>query len=164
MDKSSQKHKSDSAPLFREDYIPTVGCYPIERPNIPSGSAYYFTSGSGLRYEVLFAKKRDNYLENIINFSVLNDEFEDEYSETNRGEVYRIIATVAETIRIYHEHHAYSLSYEFSGEFKEENDHGESSKRTLLYFNKAKKIMHPSWKIDLCGNKVVVYRTKKQHD
>jgi hypothetical protein len=152
-------HKNiEYPPLLREDYQPSVPLYEIECPDIPSGSAYYFNTQSGLRYEVLFAKKRDNYLGNIINFSVLSDEFEDEYSETNRGEVYRIIATVTEIIRIYHSFHAYSTSYEFSGEFKEENDTGEASIRTLLYYRKAQKIMHPSWDMNLCGNKVIVFR------
>ena len=152
-------HKNiEYPPLLREDYGPSVHLYVIECPDIPSGSAYYFNTQSGLRYEVLFAKKRDNYLGNIINFSVLSEEFEDEYSETNRGEVYRIIATVTEIIRIYHSFHAYSTSYEFSGEFKEENDNGEASIRTLLYYRKAQKIMHPSWNMNLCGNKVIVFR------
>ncbi len=157
---TDQDH-SEYPPLIREDYQPSVPPYPIECPEIPSGSVYYFNSGSGLRYEVLFAKKRDNYLENIINFSVLNDEFEDEYSETNRGEVYRVIATVIEIIGIYHHYHAYSSSYEFSGEFKDQNDDGEASKRTLLYCRKARQIMHTNWTTELCGNKVVVFRKKR---
>ena len=150
-------------PLVREDYKPTIEHYPVECPPIPSGSAYYFTTGSGLRYQVLFAKKRDSYLENIINFSVLNEEFDDEYSETNRGEVYRVIATVTEIIRIYHNYHGYSLSYEFSGEFKDGNEERETSIRTLLYYRMAVKILHKSWKIELCGNKVVVFRKKRDH-
>ncbi len=154
---------TDYIPLLREDYEPSIQHYPIECPEIKSGSAYYFTTDSGLRYEVLFAKKRDNYLGNIINFSVLNEEFEDEYSETNRGEVYRVIATVTEIIRIYHENHSYSLSYEFSGEFKEERDNGEASIRTMLYFRKAKKIIHPRWHVELCGNKVVVFIKRRGH-
>ncbi|MCA1746068.1 MAG: hypothetical protein LC655_00115 [Bacteroidales bacterium] len=157
----TDKDHKEYPPLIREDYTPTVPLYDIESPDIVSGSTYLFTSGSGLQYEVLFAKKRDNYLENIINFSVLNDEFEDEYSETNRGEVYRVIATVTKIFRIYHHHHAYSTSYEFSGEFKEQNDGGEASKRTLLYYRKAEQVMHPDWSIELCGNKVVVFRKKR---
>jgi len=153
----------ENIPLLRADYRPRVPLYPIESPEIPTGSTYYFNTGSGLRYEVLFAKKKDNYLGNIINFSVLDDEFEDEYSETNRGEVYRVIATVAEIIRIYHEFHAYSLSYEFSGEFKKNNDEGEASKRTLLYYKKAKDILNPAWNIEICGNKVVVFLKKRAH-
>ncbi len=148
-------------PLIREDYVPTVPPYKIESPEIISGSSYYFTSGSGLMYEVLFAKKRDNYLGNIINFSVLNEEFEDEYSETNRGEVYRVISTVIEIIRIYHLNHAYSSSYEFSGEFKDYNDDEETSKRSMLYYRKAQQILHPEWSVELCGNKVVVFRKKR---
>ena len=159
-----EHHDHEFFPLFREDFELPVPAYEIERPNIPSGSTYYFNTDSGLRYEVLFAKKRDNYLENIINFSVLNEEFEDEYSETNRGEVYRVIATVAEIIRIYHEHHGYSHSYEFSGEFKDENKHRETSIRTLLYFRKAKLMMHDTWDIEMSGNKVVVFRKRLHHE
>ncbi len=159
----NQPNEISPPPLFREEYVHAVPPYEIERPGIPSGAAYYFITGSALRYEVLFAKKQNNYLENIINFSVLNEEFEDEYSETNRGEVYRVIATVAEIIRIYHENHSYSLSYEFSGEFKDNNKERTTSVRTLLYFRKAKEILHPSWHLELSGNKVVVYRKKYNH-
>jgi hypothetical protein len=148
-------------PLFREDYRPGVPPYVIENPEIPSGPAYYFNTGSGLRYEVLFARKKDNYLRNIINFSVLSEEYDDEYSETNRGEVYRVIATVAEIIRLYHEQHDYSTSYEFSGEFKHENDNNPASKRSLMYYNKGLKILHPAWNIELRENKVVVFRKKR---
>lgn len=154
---------NDYLPLFMKNYKPGVPPYFIESPEIPSGSAYYFTTGSGLKYEVLFAKKRDNYLRNVINFSVLNEEFDDEYSETNRGEVYRVIATVAEIIRIYHDHHNYSASYEFCGEFKEENDVQVASKRSMMYYNRGLKILHPAWKIQLIGNRVVVTRKTRRH-
>jgi len=151
-------HQADSDPLFRENYRPEVDHYQVEVPNIISGSDYYFNTESGLRYQVLFARKKDRYLENIVNFSVLNEEFEDEYSETNRGEIYRIIATVVEIIRIYHENHPSSVSYEFSGEFKDGNEGRKTSIRTLLYFRKARLIMHPSWKILKKGNKVTLSR------
>ena len=94
--------KSISNSLIREDYISSSEPYEIEVPEIRSGDTYYFTTESGLMYQVRFGKKRDNYLGNILNFSGLSDEFEDEYSETNRGEVYRIIATVIEIANIYH--------------------------------------------------------------
>jgi hypothetical protein len=149
-------------PLFRENYNQKIESFPILAPEIKSGSAYYFETDSGLRYQVLFAKKTNNYLENIVNFSVLSEEFEDEYSETNRGEIYRVIATVVETIRLYHEHHSYSTSYEFSGEFKKGNEDRESSIRTLLYYRKAREIMHPGWEIEMTGNRVIVHRKKKK--
>lgn len=151
-------HDTFEHPLFREDYVAEVDHYPVELPKIVSGESYYFKTDSVLQYQVLFARKRDNYLENIVNFSVLNEEFEDEYSETNRGEIYRVIATVVEIIRIYHENHPYSVSYEFSGEFKEKNKGRDTSIRTLLYFRKARQILHPSWKIKMGGNKVIVSR------
>ncbi len=152
------QEKNEDFPLFRHDYQPVLPLYYIEEPGIPSGCDYYFNTSSGLKYEVLFAKKKDNYLCNIINFSVLNEEFDDEYSETNRGELYRVIATVAEIIRIYHERHSYSTRYEFSGEFKDQNEHGQASKRSMLFYNKGFKILHPAWKIILHENRVVVFR------
>ena len=104
--------------LFRDDYRPDVKHYIVRVPAIKSGAEYYFETDSGLKYQVIFARKKSSYLEHIINFSVLSEEFEDEYSETNRGEIYRVIATVIEIIRIFHQHHASSTSYEFSGEFR----------------------------------------------
>lgn len=156
--RDTTEHDPAENPLFRENYVAEVDHYPVEIPKIISGEAYYFNTKSGLKYQVIFARKRNNYLENIVNFSVLNEEFEDEYSETNRGEIYRIIATVAEIIRIYHENHHYSVSYEFSGEFKDENKGRKTSIRTLLYFRKASQILHPTWKITKEGNKVIVSR------
>ena len=148
-------------PLFRDDFKSEIQYYPIQAPQIKSGADYYFDTESGLRYQVLFAKKKQSYLQNIVNFSVLSDEFEDEYSETNRGEIYKVIATVVEIIRLYHNNHAYSTSYEFSGEFKKGNEARGASIRTLLYYRKAKEIMNPCWEIEVAGNKVNVHRKKR---
>ncbi len=156
----SEMENQEFIHLIREDYISPVPVYPIEKPGIPSGSTYFFTTSSGLRYEVLFAKKRDNYLGNIINFSVLSDEYDDEYTETNRGEVYRVIATVTEIIRLYHQSHGYSTSYEFSGEFKDSMEKRQTSIRSLLYYRKAVQILAPLWNIELSGNRVVVFRKR----
>lgn len=154
----------EGVPLLYKDYLSSTQVYPIELPGIASGSTYYFTTESSLKYQVSFGKKKNNYLGNIINFSVLSDEFEDEYSETNRGEVYRVIATVIEIIRIYHENHPYSNSYEFSGEFKKEHDPPPVSIRTRLYLRTAKKIINTEfWDISLDGNKVILTR-KGRHE
>jgi len=153
------KQEEIIVPLLKSGYKQILKAYPIETPEIKSGATYFFETDSGLKYEVLFAKKK-NYFENIINFSVLNDEFEDEYSITNRGEIYRVIATVIEIIIIYHENHAYSTRYEFSGEFKEGNESRTTSIRTMLYYRKAKEIMNPAWNIELSGNKVSIHRER----
>lgn len=142
--------------LISPDYKPTAKIFPIEAPEIQTGDTYYFTTESGLKYQVRFGKKRDNYLGNIVNFSVLSDEFEDEYSETNRGEVYRIIATVIEIVRIYHSFHIHSDTYEFTGEFKDTKEKQVASIRTRLYYRYAQKILNPEWKPYLEGNKVIV--------
>jgi hypothetical protein len=149
----------EGAPLFISNYQSNCQIYDIRKPEIASGSTYYFETASKLTYQVSFGKKKNNYLGNIINFSVLSDEFEDEYSETNKGEMYSIIATTVEIVRMYHENHPYSNSYEFSGEFKDTGDEGESSIRTRLYFRKAKSIINQDlWKIEIQGNKVHIFR------
>ncbi len=146
--------------LFREDYKPSSDPYEVEVPEIQSGDTYYFTTESGLMYQVRFGKKRDNYLGNIINFSVLSDEFEDEYSETNRGEIYRIIATVIEIVRIYHENHEHSDTYEFTGEFKDEHETQNASIRSRLYYRYAQQILTESWIPVLEGNKVTIHKKR----
>ncbi len=149
----------DGIPLVRPDYSTPCDFYPVESPEIQSGSTYYFQTGSGLKYQVTFGKKKNNYLGNILNFSVLSDEYEDEYSETNRGEVYKIICTMIEVVRIYHENHPYSNSYEFAGEFKDKRDENEISIRTRMYHRVAQRVVDlDHWNIDLEGNKVVISR------
>ena len=146
--------------LLRGDYQPAFEPFPVETPEIKSGDTYYFTTENGLRYQVRFGKKRDNYLYNIINFSVLNEEFEDEYSETNRGGIFRIISTIIEIIRIYHEQHIQSDTYEFTGEFKETRDNQPASIRSRLYFRYARRCLHKDWEPMLEGNRVIIRKGK----
>jgi hypothetical protein len=149
----------DGISLLKPDYSPSCAYYNIKKPEIESGGIYYFQTASGLTYQVTFGKKKNNYLGNIVNFSVLSDEYEDEYSETNRGEIYNIICTMIEIVRIYHENHPYSNSYEFAGEFKDLRDEKEISIRTRLYFRVASRVVDlDHWKLELAGNKVVISR------
>ena len=149
-----------STALLREDYQPSSEPYEIEVPEIASGDTYYFTTESGLMYQVRFGKKRDNYLGNIVNFSVLSDEFEDEYSETNRGEIYRIIATVIEIANLYHSNHVHSETYEFTGEFKDEHETQTASIRSRLYYRYALRVLNPNWTVKLEENKVTIQKIK----
>jgi hypothetical protein len=149
----------DEFPLLKPDYIPPCYYYQIKKPDIESGGTYYFQTESGLTYQVTFGKKKNNYLSNIVNFSVLSEEYEDEYSVTNRGELYHIICTMIEVVRIYHENHPYSTSYEFAGEFKDMRDEKEMSIRTRLYFRVASRAMDlQNWNLSLDGNKVLITR------
>ena len=147
-------------PLLRRGYQPIFEPYPIKVPEILSGDTYYFTTASGMHYQVRFGRKRDNYLGNIINLSVLNEEFEDEYSETNRGEVFRIISTVIEIIRIYHANHHHSDTYEFTGEFKETHDSQAASIRSRLYYRYASRYLNNYWEPSLEGNKVIIRKLR----
>jgi len=140
--------------------IPTVHSkiYKIQCPEIKTGSAYYFTTDSGLQYEVRFGKIK-NSLRSIINFGVLNEEFEDdEYADTNKGEIYRIVATVVEVAKIFMSANIYFNSYEFCGRFKKGNENRKTSIRTLLFYRTAKRILDENWKIKLEGNKVIVQK------
>lgn len=149
--------KTVNMTLFKDDYEPKAKIYTIEQPEIKSGSEYFFETESGMEYEVRFGRKKDNYMGHIINFSVLNDEFEDEYSETNKGEIYKVIATVIEIIRMFHENHEYSNAYEFTGEFKDGREDNEVSIRTKLYHRYAKQVLNLNeWDIELVGNKGII--------
>ena len=149
-----------AGPLLRGDYKPVFEPYNVRIPKIRSGDTYDFTTESGLQYQVRFGKKRDNFLGNIINLSVLSEEFEDEYSETNRGEVFRIISTVIEIVRLYHENHVHSVSYEFTGEFKESRDNQAASIRSRLYYRYALRCLTEEWEPILEGNKVIIRKAK----
>ena len=137
---------------------PSARAYPIRRPAIKSGDTYYFRTDSGLEYEVRFGRMKDNFYRRIINFGVLNDEFDDEYSTTNRGEVYRIMATVIKVIKMYHEasNNDEKNSYEFMGEFKHKNSNRKTSVRTQLYYRYATRLFRDNWEVKLEGNKVVM--------
>jgi hypothetical protein len=149
----------EGLPLIKSNYSPATRVYEIRRPGIPSGETYYFQTESGLRYQVTFGKKKNNYLGNILNFSVLSDDYDDEYSETNRGEVYRIISTIIEIVSIYHEQHPYSNSYEFSGEYKKSKDLPPFSIRTRLYLRTAMHVVDRNfWEIIAEENKVTIKR------
>ena len=152
--------EKSSKSLLREDYKPSSEPYDIIVPEIESGDTYYFTTDSGLKCQVRFGKKRDNYLGNIINFSVLSEEFEDEYSETNRGEIYRIITTIIEIICIYHNFHEHSDTYEFSGEFKDKHETQAASIRSRLYYRHAMRILKDNWKANIEGNKVTIHKIR----
>jgi hypothetical protein len=147
-----------SCELIRDDYSPAAEPYTIIAPEIPSGNIYFFITDSGLEYEVRFGRKKDNFLGNVINFGVLNEEFDNEYSLTNRGETYRIIATVIEIVRMYHSQHPTSNSYEFTGEFKA-GEKQENSIRSRLYYRYAMKVLCVGWKVILFENKVTISRS-----
>jgi hypothetical protein len=133
---------------------------PIEFPNIPSAGVYYFTTKSGLRYEVRFGRLQDNILHANIVFGVINDEFEgEEYVTTNRGEVYQVMNTIVEIVKNYMKEHPKVNIYEFNAIGREGEDETIENARMALYRRFLPKIYETGWKFKIEGNFALVTRS-----
>jgi hypothetical protein len=132
---------------------------PIEYPNIPSAGVYYFTTKSGLRYEVRFGRLQDNILHANIVFGVIDDEFEgEEYVATNRGEVYQVMNTIVEIVKNYMMEHPKVNVYEFNAVGREGEDENVENARMALYRRFLPKIFEEGWKFRINGNFALVTR------
>lgn len=141
--------------------MPSV--YKIIPPGIPSAGRYYFTTESGVKYEVRFGRKQNNVLSVNIVFGVLNDEYEgEEYVLTNRGEFYSVMATIEEIIKDFREKNPNVHTFEFAGEPVTKRAKGDApTKRTKVYMKWAERIFAASkWKISRIGNKVTIKRLR----
>ncbi|MDQ3192590.1 MAG: hypothetical protein M3Q58_13435 [Bacteroidota bacterium] len=140
----------------------SVRIYTIIPPAIPTGSVYYFTTDNGVQYEVRFGRKQDNFLNATIVFGVLNEEYEgEEYVVTNKGEIYKVMATIVEVVKMYIDQHPNINSFEYTGEPNKEIADGEPSTRIRLYERYLKKIFNHNWSHKIIGNKTIITKTKK---
>ena len=135
--------------------------FEIVAPAIPSAGIYFFTTTHRIEYEVRFGRRKDNILHVTIVFGVINDEFEgEEYIETNKGEVYRVMATLVKIIRMFMAEHPKVMIYEFTGIAREgEPDEGVST-RTNLYIRYLPIIFPESegWKFNFQGSTAMATR------
>lgn len=130
---------------------------PIEYPDIPSAGVYYFTTKSGLRYEVRFGRLQDNILHANIVFGVVDEEFEgEEYATTNRGEVYQVMNTIVEIIKNYMKEHTKVNVFEFNAVGREGEDENAENARMALYRRFLPKIYEHGWKFKIDGNFALV--------
>jgi hypothetical protein len=130
---------------------------PIEFPNIPSAGVYYFTTKSGLRYEVRFGRLQDNILHANIVFGVINDEFEgEEYVTTNRGEVYQVMNTIVEIVKNYMYEHPKVNIFEFNAVGKDDEDENIENARMTLYRRFLPRIFEFGWNFIIKGNLALV--------
>ena len=137
----------------------TAKSYSYIPPAIVSGSVYLFTTDSGLEYEVRFARKRNNLLHCTIAFGVLNEEYEgEEYVVENKGEVFRVMATIVDIVKKYIEEHPNVRSFEYSGEPTGKETENRPSKRMNLYDRYLPAIFGTSWSFERNGNKMVIKR------
>lgn len=136
--------------------------YSIIAPAIPSAGVYYFTTDSGIQYEVRFGRRQDNILHATIVFGVINDEFDgEEYVVTNRGEVWRVMNTIVKIIKMFMAEHPKIVSYEFTGIPKEGEDEEKSSQRTLLYKRYLPIIFESGFDFHFKGNSALVTRSNR---
>jgi hypothetical protein len=135
-----------------------VPSYKIIPPAIPSAGLYYFTTDSGIKYEVRFGRRKDNILKATIVFGVINDEFEgEEYVVTNRGELYRVMETINMVISMFMNEHQKMISYEFTGLAREGESEQKSTARINLYYRYAKRIFPEKfWRIDYSGYSTII--------
>lgn len=140
----------------------TVPLYKIIPPAIPSAGVYFFTTDSGIQYEVRFGRRLDNILHSTIVFGVINDEFDgEEYVMTNRGEVFRVMSTISEIVRMFMREHPKINSYEFTGIPKDGEDEEKSSQRTLLYKRYLPRIFETGFDFNFKGNSALVTRNTR---
>ncbi len=138
-----------------------VPVYKIRPPRIPSGGKYRFRSDSGMEYEVRFARKKHDMLAATIAFGVLNEEFEEEeYTATNKGEVFRVMRTVVKIVQMYLDEHPNLHTLEFSGEPRQSEDEKEPTTRLRLYARYVQRSFGDTWNAKVSGNKMII--TKKR--
>lgn len=135
----------------------TTRIFSIEFPTIPSGSAFYFNTDSEIRYEVRFGRMQNNILHASIVFGVLNDEFGgEEYTTTNRGEVYKVMATISEIVRFFMRAHPKINTYEFNAIDNEQQEVEHINARMYLYRRYLPQIFDDTWNINSTGNNAIV--------
>jgi hypothetical protein len=138
--------------------------YPIIAPDIPSGDVYKFTTKFDVEYEVRFGRKKDNILHIIVVFGVLNDEYDgEEYVVTTKGDVFRVMTTIAEIIKMFLHEHQHTEIFEFNGILRENGMPDSISQRTLLYLRYLPTVFSPDeWKTQNLGNEIVVKSIKSK--
>jgi hypothetical protein len=139
-----------------------LNIFEINPPAIPTGSVYYFTTDNNVQYEVRFGRKQDNFLNATIVFGVLNEEYEgEEYVVTNKGDIYKVMATIVEVVKMYIARHPNINSFEYTGEPNKDLQDGEPSARIKLYSRYLNKIFDDTWTWQVVGNKTLITKKKK---
>lgn len=94
-----------------------------------------------------------------IAFGVLNDEYEgEEYSVTNKGEVFRVMSTVSEVVKLYMKEHPNIRTFEFTSEPTAKETENSASKRLNLYKRYLRDIFNEQWEFRPTGNHMVITR------
>lgn len=113
-----------------------------------------------MHYEVRFGRKQNNILSTSIVFGVINEEFEgEEYSLTNKFEVYRVMATIVEILRMYMRIHPKINRFEYTGEPTAKELDKIGRQRLSLYNRYLSEVFDPLlWRVEEQNNKTIVKR------
>jgi hypothetical protein len=135
--------------------------YHIIPPAIKSGTVYSFTTESKVVYEVRFGRKQNNILNATIVFGVTNDEYDgEEYSLTNKGEVYKVMATIVEIVKLYRKEHPNINLFEYTGEQSDKEKIKNRNVRLALYNRYIRRVFDNNWDISSKDNKVIIKKNK----
>ena len=119
--------------------------YSIDLPNLPGG-AYFFTTFSGIKYEVRFVKIESIRFTVVMAFGVVNEEYDgDEYVLTNKGEVFRVMNTVVEIAKHYIQSFPHTSRVDF---FCAGSDEKKKLQRLKLYRRFLEKTVGENWNIN----------------
>lgn len=133
--------------------------YHIVSPVIKSGTVYSFKTDSGVNYEVRFGRKQNNILNATIVFGVTNEEYDgEEYTITNKGEVYKVMATIVEVVRKYKKEHPNINSYEYTGEQSDQEKKKNKNVRLALYSRYIYKVFSVKWEVTKLDDKVIIQK------
>jgi len=106
---------------------------------------------------VRFGRKQNDILNTSIVFGVLNEEFEgEEYSLTNKFEVYKVMSTIVKIVKRYIKLHPKINCYEFTGEPTKKEIDKEGRIRLKLYNRYLSNIFDEKWKVNKLHNKTIV--------
>ena len=136
--------------------------FTFSRGMLPSSKIFHFTTDSELEYEVRFARKMDDMFTYRLNFGVLNDELEDEYALTNKGEAFRILATLVNIMNQFFKENPHVMRFEAVGEGKEGMAEDALSVRTRFYFRCAQRVLNKSWEAKIEGNRLILVKKDKR--
>lgn len=135
--------------------------YHIIPPVIKSGTVYSFTTDSGVNYEVRFGRKQNNILNATIVFGVTNEEYDgEEYSVTNKGEVYKVMSTIVDVVQQYKNEHPNINLFEYTGEQSDKEKSKNKNVRLALYNRYIKKVFDNNWIVENKDNKVIIRKIK----
>jgi len=135
--------------------------YNIILPAIKSGTVYSFVTESGVSYEVRFGRKQNNILNATIVFGVTNEEYDgEEYSITNKGEVYTVMATIVEIINKYKTEHPNINLFEYTGEQSDKEKSKNRNVRLALYSRYIARVFDKKWVVKSIKNKVIIEKVK----